>query len=178
MEIPDILVAILSAEPEGINGRTAIQKLGYFVSVELQKKAGYKADFYGPFSSLLAAHLQALVGQDFVEEKKRRTIHDRIMYSYSLTEDGEELAQNVREEYPTEYSIIKNVTTKCGKIGHYNFRVLSWAAKVHFVLAQTGKAMTHREAMEASRLFNWNLDERQIESGARLLSALGLIKTR
>ena len=178
MEIPDILVAILSVEPEGIGSRTAIQKLGYFVSVELQKDAGYKADFYGPFSSLVAAHLQALVGLDFIVETKRRTIRDRLMYSYALTEDGEELAENVGEEYPTEYPIIKEVTTKCGKIAHYNFRVLSWAAKVHFVLAQTRRAMTDREAMEASRLFNWNLSEKQIESGARLLSALGLIKTR
>jgi len=176
MEIPHIIIVTLDVEPDGIDGRTVIQKLGYFASVKLEENAGYRADFYGPFSSLVAAHLQTLVGLDFVFERMRRTVHDRIMYGYCLTEDGQELAKNVKKEHPREYSIIRSIVKKCGGIVHYNFYVLSWAAKVHFILEQTGKAMTYEEAMDTSRLFGWKLSERQIESGVRLLSALGLIK--
>jgi len=176
MEIPELIITILSAEPDGIDGRTVIQKLGYFASVKIKMDAGYGADFYGPFSPLIAAHLESLVGLDFVVEKGRRTIRDRIMYSYYLTDDGQELAKKVKEAYPKEYLTVRKVVKKCGKIVHYSFYVLSWAAKVHFILRKTGKAMTYEEAINAGRLFGWRLGEKEIESAVKLLLALGLIK--
>jgi uncharacterized protein YwgA len=178
MEILDLIIAILNAEPDGIEGRTVIQKLGYFASVKIRMDAGYGADFYGPFSPLVAADLESLVGLDFVVEKGRRTTRDRIMYSYYLTDDGQQLAKKIKQEYPTEYSIIMNVVQKCGKIVHYNFNVLSWAAKVHFVLSQAKKAMTYEEAIGVCRLFGWKLDEREVESAVKLLLALGLIERK
>jgi len=178
MEIPELIMTLLSAEPDGIDGRTVIQKLGYFVSVKIKMDAGYGADFYGPFSPLVAAHLESLVGLDFVVEKGRRTVRDRTMYSYYLTDDGKQLAKKIKEEYPIEYSTITKVVKKCGKMVRYNFNVLSWAAKVHFILRQTKKAMTYEEAISAGQLFGWKLDEREIESAVKLLLALGLIKKK
>lgn len=178
MEIPEIIVAMLYILPEGIDGRTVIQKLGYFISVKMGKDIGYQADFYGPFSPLVAAHLENLVGLDFVAERGRRTIRDHVMYSYSLTDDGQKLACGVKEQYPKEFLIIKDVVKKCQKIAHNNFYVLSWAAKVHYVLSQTKKEMTRKEAIEASKLFGWNLGEKEIESAIRLLLALGLIEEK
>lgn len=176
MEIPELIIAILSLAPEGIDGRTVIQKLGYFASVKMRIDAGYGPDFYGPFSPLVAAHMENLVGLDFVVEKGRRTIRDRTMYSYYLTDDGQKLAEKIEEEYPEELSIIRNVVNRCGRIVHYNFHVLSWASKVHFILRQTGEKMTHRDAIEVGRLFGWKLNEREIKSAVRLLSALSLVK--
>ena len=178
MEISDIITTILDVEPNGIDGRTVIQKLGYFASVKIKKDVGYGPDFYGPFSPLVASHLTNLVGLDFVLEKGRRTVRDRMMYSYYLTDDGQQLAKKIKEEYPTEYSIIRNVVKKCSRIVHNNFYVLSWAAKVHFILRQTGKAMTHEQAIDVGRLFGWRLNERQVESGVKLLLALGLVKKK
>jgi len=178
VEVPELIVAILSVEPDGIDGRTAIQKLGYFTSVKLKIDAGYGADFYGPFSPLVAAHLENLVGFDFVVEKGRRTVRDRTMYSYFLTDDGQQLAKKLTEQYSREYSTIKNIVKKCGKMVHYNFNVLSWAAKVHFILRQSKKAMTHDEAIKAGQLFGWKLDKNEVESAVKLLLALGLIKNK
>jgi uncharacterized protein YwgA len=176
MELSELLVAILSVEPDGIDGRTAIQKLGYFTSVKLKLDAGYGPDLYGPYSSIVAAHLESLAGIDFIVERGRRTMRDRTMYSYYLTDDGKQLAKKVEEQYPHEYSLIKNIVEKCGKIVHYNYSVLSWAAKVHFILRRAKKAITYKEAIKASRLFSWKLTEEEIESGAKLLSVLGFIK--
>jgi len=176
MEIDEIIMTLLSAAPDGIDGRTAIQKLGYFVSVKLNKDAGYGPDFYGPFSPRVASHLTNLVGLDFAVEKGRRTVRDRMMYSYDLTDDGEELVKKIREEYPEEYSTIRKVVKKCSRMVHNNIYVLSWAAKVHFILTQTGKATTYEEATEVGRLFGWAMDERQVESAVKLLLALGLVK--
>ena len=176
MEIFELIIALLGVRPEGINGRTAIQKLGYFTSVKLKKDAGYGADFYGPFSQFVAANLQNLVETDFVVEKGRRTIHDRTMYSYSLTEDGYALAEKIKEEYPREYTTVNNIVKKCSRIVHHNFYVLSWAAKVHFILVQSGKPMTYEEAIGAGQLFGWRLGQKEIDSAVRLLFALDLIK--
>lgn len=178
MDIPELIIALLNAEPDGIDGRTVIQKLGYFASVKLKMEAGYGPDFYGPFSPSVAAQLENLVGFDFVIEKGRRTIRDRIMYSYFLTDDGKQLAEKIKEEYPEEYSIIRNIIEKCKKMVHFNFHVLSWAAKVHFILSQTGKTMTYEEAIEVGQLFDWELNEREIESAVKLSTALGLVKKK
>ena len=176
MDIPELITAVLSVEPDGIDGRTVIQKLGYLASVKIKMEAGYGPDFYGPFSPLVAAHMENLVGMDFVVEKGRRTLRDRTMYSYYLIDDGQELAKKIKEEYPEEYSIIRNVVKKCHKIVHCNLYVLSWAAKVHFILGQTGKAITYEEAIEVGQLFGWKLSAKKIESAVKLLLALGLVK--
>lgn len=176
MEIFELAIALLSTIPEGIKGRTVVQKLGYFASVKLKMDAGYGPDFYGPFSSKVAEHLQNMVELDFVVEKGRQTLRNRTMYNYSLTEDGLKLAQKVKEEHPKEYAVIRNIVRKCGETAHCNYNVLSWAAKVHFVVSRAGKAITRGEAIDASQSFGWKLSEEEVESAIRLLSALPLIK--
>lgn len=176
MEISEIILAMLHTAPGGIDGRTVIQKLGYFVSVKMGRDLGYNAGFYGPFSPLIAADLENLVSLDFVIEKGRLTVRDRVMYSYDLADDGEKIVDKIEERYPKEFLIVKDTVKKCRKIVHNNFYVLSWAAKVHFILSQTGKGMTREEAVEASKLFGWSLDEREVEVAVRLLLALELIE--
>jgi uncharacterized protein YwgA len=178
MDIPELLVAILSINAEGIGGRTAIQKLGYFCSVRLNEEFGYGPDFYGPYSSLVAAHIQDLVGMDFIGEKARRTLHGRVMYSYYLTEDGEELARDIQEKNPKIYSAIKEVVETCSEVVNNNIYVLSWAAKVHFILSQTETPISYKEAIQIGQEFGWELNSNKIESAARLLQALNLIKAK
>lgn len=177
MEQNELLIAILHAEPiEEIDGRTTIQKLAYFSSVKTGIDIGYGPHYYGPYSPLVASHLENLAAFDFIVEKGRRTIRDRTMYSYSLTKDGEKLAKKIKKRYPDEYRIIKNVVNRCYYIVHNNLSVLSWATKVHYILHQTKKPMTNEEAISTGRLFGWKLSEREIESGAKLLLELRLIK--
>lgn len=177
MEQNELLIAILHAEPAGeIDGRTTIQKLAYFSSIKLGIDMGYGPHYYGPYSPLVASHLENLAAFDFIVEKGRRTIRDRTMYSYSLTKDGEELAKKIEKRYPNEYRIIRNVVNRCYRIVHNNIFVLSWAAKVHYILHQTKKPMTYKEAISTGRLFGWKLSDKEIESGVKLLVALRLIK--
>jgi hypothetical protein len=178
MDIPELILAILSICPEGIDGRTAIQKLGYLASVKLKIDAGYEADLYGPFSSIVASNLETLVELDFVVERARRTSRNRTMYNYYLTEDGQEFAREIRRKFPSEYSAISGIVKKCDRIVHCNFHSLSWASKVHFVLKKNGKAMTYGEAMNISRLFGWELQQDEVDAGVKLLTTLGLIQTR
>lgn len=178
MEVFDFLLMLLSTLPEGIKGRTVVQKLGYFASMKLKMDAGYAADYYGPYSPVVAENLRNMVELDFVVEKGRQTAHNRTMYSYFLTEDGAELVQRVEAECPKEYAVVRDIVRKCSRTVHCNYNVLSWAAKVHFVLHRAGKAMTRAEAIATSQTFGWKLGQAEVGSAVRLLSALGLIKDR
>jgi uncharacterized protein YwgA len=178
MEILELLLAILSICPEGIDGRTAIQKLGYLASVKMKMDAGYEADLYGPFSPVVASNLETLAELDFIIERARRTTRNRTMYNYYLTGDGEEFAKKAQKKYPKEYAIISNIVKKCNRIVHCNFRALSWAAKVHFILKKNERPMSYTEAINASKPFGWELQPDEVEAGVRLLTALGLIQTR
>lgn len=177
MEQNELLIAMLHAEPIGqIDGRTTIQKLTYFCSVKTGIDIGFDPHYYGPYSPLVASSLENLVGFDFIVEKGRRTIRDRTMYSYFLTEDGVKLAKKIEKKHPGEHQVIKNVVNRCYHIVHNNIYVLSWAAKVHYILNQTQKPMTYDEAISTGKLFGWKLSDEESKSGLKLLLALGLLK--
>jgi uncharacterized protein YwgA len=176
LEVSEFIIALLSSKPEGLNGRTTVQKLGYFASVILGKDMGYGPDFYGPYSSTVAANLQNLVENDFVTEKRRMTARCRTMYSYLLNDDAAALAELIIKENPTEYRQIQKVVQECDEIVHCNYNVLSWAAKVHFVLKRSQKPMSYKEAIAAGKSFGWKLGEREIDSAVKLLQAMALIK--
>ena len=175
MEASEFIILLLNSKPNGIEGRTAVQKLGYFATVILKKNLGYEADFYGPYSTVVAANLQNLVESDFVIEKQHVTSKCRKMYSYNLNDEAVDLARKLKKTYSKEGKAIENVVKKCDKIVNCDYNVLSWAAKVHFVLQKNKKAMTYQEAIIASSKFGWKLSESQIASAAKLLRELKLI---
>ncbi len=164
---------ILDSSAEPISGRTAIQKIAYFESIKLEYDLKYKPHFYGPYSPVVDQTLMDLTVSDYVEERARTTLLDRTLYSYSLTDDGLELVQQVKKREPEKFALIKEIVEECSKYGN-NINVLSCAAKVYFLLTQKGSTLSNDEAIEMGRTFNWELSEEEIESGVRLLSDLEL----
>ncbi len=134
----------------------------------------YKPHFYGPYSPLLDESLMDLIASDYVEEMARTTVWGRTLYSYRLTEDGEELVKQLEGKYRKWLSALRAVANKCNKFGN-NIYVLSCAAKVHYLLSQEGGSMSSEEAVETGKQFNWKLSEEEVESGVQLLSSLGLV---
>jgi uncharacterized protein len=169
---------LLGSKHDGISGRTAVQKLGYFSAVMLNKELGYEADFYGPYSPIIAANLEILVESDFVTETRLITSRNRKMYRYKLTEEAEPLVSELKRTYKQESRIIEGVVGKCDKIVNCDYNVLSWAAKVHFILAKGNKPMTYQEASAACKPFGWKLGKREIGTAAELLQDLKLIEKK
>lgn len=176
MKPTEFILMILDAEVEPIEGRTVLQKLAYFTSIKAKADMDFFAHFYGPYSHTLAAKLDDLVASDFVMEKGRRTTRNRMMYSYYLTDDGQIVGNSIRKRHPKDFVIAKRVTRKCKRLVHNNISVLSWAAKVHYILDQTEKPMTYDKAVELGRWFGWKLPEKQVDSAINLLLSLRLIK--
>jgi hypothetical protein len=170
----ELLLLLLDSSAEPIAGRTAVQKIAYFNTIKLRLDLRYRPHFYGPYSPIVDETLMDLVSSDYVEEISRRTIRDRVLYSYELTDDGLELVKQIKKRDPSAYTVVRAVANKCNRAGN-NINVLSWAAKVYFLLSQKGfKTMSYDEAIETGRRFNWKLSEEEIDSGFRLLSSLGL----
>ncbi len=176
MDIAEFILVLLDAKPEGLAGRTTVQKLGYFASIMLNKELGYGPDYYGPFSSDIAANLQSLVETDFVTERGILTGNYRRLYTYSLNKEAKHLIKSIKKKYSRESRKIQNVVKKCDKIVQCDYNVLSWAAKVHFILNQSGRGMTCNEAISAGQSFGWKLSSEQVATGVKLLQELKLIK--
>ncbi len=175
MQPTDLVISVIDAAPV-IDGRTALQKLVYFASVKTGTEMAFVPHYYGPYSQLVASVLENAVSFDYVNESGRRTVHDRYIYGYSLTEDGKELAKAIKKRDPQSYAIATGVVRTCRRIAHNNINILSWAAKVHYLLSRKGKPISDEEVMDTSRSFGWTLKKDEIDTGVNLLSALRLAR--
>ena len=88
---------------------------------------------------------------------------------------GKELVEDIKKNRSEFYSTISEAVEKCKEVVNNSIPVLSWAAKVHFILCQTKKAITYKKAIQIGKEFGWQLKTSNIESAAKLLRALDLI---
>jgi uncharacterized protein YwgA len=61
---------------------------------------GYVPHYYGPYSPKVASALENLVSLGLVREDARWTQREHRIYSYSLTDDGAVVLDNVERTYP------------------------------------------------------------------------------
>ena len=176
MQATELLLSVLGSSSAPVDGRTAIQKIAYFSSLKTGVDLGYKPHFYGPYSPVVSGMLENLVAMGFIEERARLTSHDRTMYSYSLTDDGIKLLEDIRSREVSKVAGIRRVVSRCGRIAGNNINVLSWTAKVYFLLSQRGPEISYKEAEEAGKRFGWKLSRKEIDSGVRLLAGLALAR--
>jgi len=71
---------------------------------------------------------------------------------------------------------LHDLVKTCKENAHLDPYILSWAAKVHFILKESGKTMDIEEVRKTASNFNWDLSDEQIERGIDLLLKLHLIK--
>jgi uncharacterized protein YwgA len=176
MQLNDLILMILGSSDEPIAGRTAIQKITYFASIKTGLEGEFRPHYYGPYSSGVASLIEELSSTGFIAEDARRTVNNRVMFSYSLTSDGERLVSRLKKKQPEAYKMVSAVVKKCRSIAHNDIAVLSWSAKYNFLQTSTGQKLSYSEARETSKQFGWQLPEKEFESGVKLLRALRLKK--
>jgi len=176
MEILDALLMILKSSPNGIGGKTAIQKIAYFVSIELGLEMNFFPHYYGPYSRTVSKTLQALCDFDFVDDEVILTSNNRSMHCYKLNNDGEKIIDSIIQEYPTYYEKIKEIVDKINPFMKDNYYVLSWAAKIYYILDESEKPITEEEIIKLAERHDWKLTSSEIESAKKLLLSLGLVE--
>jgi len=104
-----VMILLIEAAGGSVEGRTTLQKWFYFTSVKANLDFGFIPHFYGPYSETISRTINDLISSDFLFETGRMTRHDRIIYTYTLTEDGRKLANDLKIIHKELYSKIKGV---------------------------------------------------------------------
>jgi hypothetical protein len=171
-----IIILALYAAGGTVEGKTTLQKWGYFASVKTRVDLGYEPHFYGPYSKTIARAADELIASDFIIERGRITQYDRVIYTYTLTNDGISIAKDLVEQNLDLYKVIKEIVEVCDKTVGNNMSILSWAAKVYYLLQKKGKEITYKEIEKIGMNLGWELSEKEIDSGVKLLAALRLAR--
>ncbi|MGI0080530.1 MAG: hypothetical protein ACRECH_13015 [Nitrososphaerales archaeon] len=169
---------MIAANGGKIDGKTTIQKLTYFskLKVPLKEDPVFRPHYYGPYSANVDFELDKLVALGFLEQSSRPTINQRIMYSYKLTRSGKSILSGLVGRYPEQFDTISSIVATCRKYSGLNPTSLSYAAKVHYVSKSAIQPMSSNEVAEEARDNGWEIDERGIQRGLRILSGLKLVK--
>lgn len=179
MNIFDAILTTIKAAGGSITGRTTIQKLIYFEDISNLVDIKYRPHYYGPYSAEVAGAIQELIDLGFLKEEieTAETIgfpvpDDWKRYSYTLTSDGREVVEQINKENKEEYNEIFTLVSICKKTVELDANMLSWAAKVHYILSSEGKSMTLDEIQNTAESFGWKLSQYQIDGAVELLKQL------
>lgn len=179
MNASQFILSLIRASGGKVQGRTLLQKRGYFVSLltGLPGDLGYQAHYYGSYSATLDGTLTQMKNLGFIEEGTTgfgvvSGGFEMRRYDYSLTEDGEKVLQPFSKS--GEYRAIEAAVRKIQEAGDPDYVELSIAAKAFFILKKQKKGMTAAELMKEATKFNWNIPEHSLGRAVAFLTAVGL----
>ena len=175
MNILDALLATIGSEEPGIKGRTLLQKRMYFLAVLAGENYRFSPHYYGPYSSKVADDLGALCSAAFVAEQTKAyagPFGEIFRHDYRLTDEGKELLDMRSAEVEDYTAAAKKVTSH--PIAH-DQRLLSIAAKVHFIVNEHGQAPVSEIRQWANDL-GWDVQPDQIDRVVDYLDHLGLVE--
>jgi len=171
----------LNANGGSIRGRTTLQKIVYFISVQVPDNSiDYDPHFFGPYSVDVASGLANLHSLGFVYEIPIPAGR-HMGYEYGITKYGIDDAKRLDDMYPKEtHKKIADVIAACKKdLEIASAPRLLYASKVHYVLANHAsrglpKPQDDDEICSAARRFGWGLEPENVRHGFELLRGLGL----
>ena len=181
LSIRDIVLVIIDAAGGLLRGRTAVQKLAYFVGLALNEDLGHHAHYFGPYSRSVES---ALINESFagdidesVERFQAWSGPDIRQYTYKLTEQGATTVGELREENPELCQRIDNVVNRLGElVPDLPQHPLSLAAKVDFIVGRQGNTVTVGEIPGLAREHGWQVSSRDVEQAAEILEGLGRVQ--
>lgn len=179
VDIYDTIYSVLVANDGKVRGRTVIQKLVYLSSQKIPELdvPEYVAHYYGPFSPGLGWALETMVSYSFLYE----TSTPGVMYegyTYSLTDDGQEIAKKSKEEHKETFDKVVKIVNTCKNFCGLKSTPLSYASKIHYLTCSHGSSdgISFSEAVDYARKLGWKVSKDNVEQGAQLLEKLELGK--
>lgn len=174
MKLDDGILLVVQACGSTPVGRTALQKLMYFASKLGVVETEFNAYYYGPYSQQVANEVASLVDLDFLDECSGFVYASgNTGYSYRLTEDG----RRVLPDANGHKDAIEKVVSSAISYFSLNPRLLATAAKVHFILQETGTPMVPQTIRARAGHLGWDIDEPNIVKVIDYLKELGLAST-
>ncbi len=183
MDVSDAIIMVVKVAGDNILGRTAIQKIVYFLSVFEIVDVKYRPHYYGPYSADVASSTQMLASIDFLNEtvETPRTTGYSVpenwkRYHYSLSSEGEQFVKELMRSNIEDFNEISRIIKICKDTVNFNPDILSWAAKVNYILSKKKEPMTYDAIISTAGSFGWDISSEQIEMAIELLQSLDLCK--
>lgn len=183
MDASDAIIAVVKVAGNNILGRTAIQKIVYFLSISGIVDVKYRPHYYGPYSADVASSIQMLASIDFMNEtvETSKTTGYTVpenwkKYHYSLSSDGEQFFEEFKKSNKADFDEISRIVEICRNSENFNPEILSWAAKVNYILSKKKEPMTYDAIITTADSFGWDLSQEQVDMALELLRNLGLCK--
>ena len=174
-----VMLTVREEEGGALHGRTLLQKKLYFASVLAKEDFGFRPHYYGPYSQTVAAAVDSVVSNGFLEESIKSFPGEANLFgewrrhSYSLTDDGKAVVEATPETEESAKWREALRTVNSHPVAQ-DFNLLSVAAKVHVILKEMGKAKTTEISRQAQH-YGWQLSPGDIEKVGDYLEHLGLI---
>jgi|SRR5581483_2985974 len=179
MNASQFVLSLIHACGGRVQGRTLLQKTGYFVSLltGLPVDLRYNAHFYGPYSATMDGTVTQLKNLGFVEEASTgfgivSGGFEVRRFDYCLTDDGKRICDPILKT--PEYKAIADAVQKIQNAGHPDYMELSIAAKAFYILNKQGKRMTAQELLSEAEKFNWNISEHSLSRAVDFLKLVGV----
>jgi len=157
-------------------GRTMLQKLCYFIMNKLNIENDYLPHYYGPYSPTLTSKLVELIQLDLVEEYNSTTENNRSMYTYYLTEAGEDYFNDVIRENESVYDLADKIIRSVINAPGDKIETISYAAKIHYINKKEFNITSYKEMIQKempAKIYGWNIQNNElIENGKKLLLTL------
>jgi uncharacterized protein YwgA len=185
VDAEDIALGIIDAfGGELAEGRTYLQKAAYFAADALGVKAGYEPHYYGPYSRLVSAEVDAAASKGLLSEVREDFgapslpgQFERVRYTYKLTKEGEEYVRFLKGLDKRGFARLAEIVERMRQIGA-DYRQLSCAAKVDYLVAKAGGTITRADAKSKAKECGWRLSDPDINTAVEILKQLGRLKAR
>jgi uncharacterized protein YwgA len=180
MNIPHcILLLARNGDEKGVKGRTLFQKRMFFLAELLEEEIGFRAHYYGPYSSAVATDLDRMVMTGFLSEETKiiapsgNPFEDVRCYTYRLTEDG----KAVVESWTSEMERVETVLKKLERHPIWNdLKRLVIAAKLQYLRKVSAEELTWEDLTQKAQEYRWEITEEDIETSLQFLKDIGLLK--
>lgn len=178
----EAVLLALDAAGGTVDGRTAMQKIMYFVSVALDSDLGHRAHYYGPYSRAVEYALtQTALAEEVTETMERIPSYtsgpDIRKYTYELTPAGKEEVNAAKTKNGAYAALIKTTVDSVHEaVPDLDQNTLSMAAKIHFIVNQQVVQPTKLIDIPAlAKQLGWRISDTQVEQSVALLRGLNLL---
>ena len=167
----------------GVRGKTKLQKTVYFLGKLTGQlpELGYRAHYYGPYSSAVAEGVDRLLSLGFLNEEVSSggavDPHgfEVARHDYALTEEGEKVAKLKARRNRRLWEALQKASGTFRKGGDPDYVKLSIAAKTDFMLGKRRGKASIDELAPLARTFGWTVRADQVRKAAQFLERIGLV---
>ena len=178
----DTVLLIAEAVGGKVGGRTVMQKLAYFSSIELGSALGHRAYYYGPYSSKVddALSVASIAGELHETADRMSDWHggpDLVRYTYELTEAGRRRVEQIKLQAPDQWRRVASaVAAVRSAIPDLNQKMLSSAAKTYLIISDSEENIQEDDIPRLAAGLGWELTPQQVEKTVSILQQLGLVE--